>query len=136
MSKGLICLSHNMNPDKFSLKSRLQSFRFALKGLRSLLKYEHNSRIHFIAAIAVIILGLIMKINLTEWSLLIIVTGMVFITELFNSSLESFADSIKPEWNDMIGKAKDYSAAAVLIAAIISLAVGVIIFAPKLLDLI
>jgi diacylglycerol kinase len=125
-----------MNPDKFSLKSRLQSFRFALNGLRFLLKYEHNSRIHSITAIAVIILGLLLKIDLTEWSLLIIVIGMVFITELLNSSLESFADSMKPEWNDMIGKAKDYSAAAVLIAAIISLLVGVIIFVPKLLDLV
>ena len=125
-----------MNPDKFSLKSRLQSFRFALNGLRSLLKYEHNSRIHSIAAIAVIILGILMKIDTTEWSLLIIVIGMVFITELLNSSLESFADSLKPEWNDLIGKAKDYSAAAVLIAAIISVVVGVIIFVPKLLNLI
>jgi diacylglycerol kinase len=125
-----------MNPNKFSLKSRLQSFRFALNGLRFLLKYEHNSRIHSIAAIAVIVLGLLMKINPTEWSLLIIVIGMVFITELLNSSLESFADSLKPEWNDLIGKAKDYSAAAVLIAAVISLVVGAIIFVPKLLDLI
>jgi diacylglycerol kinase len=125
-----------MNPDKFSLKSRLQSFRFALNGLRSLLKYEHNSRIHSIAAIAVIFLGILMKIDLTEWILLIIVIGMVFITELLNSSLETFADSMKPEWNDMIGKAKDYSAAAVLIAAVISLMVGAIIFVPKLLDLI
>src|SRR5664279_4543005 len=116
-----------MNPNKFSLKYRLQSFRFALNGLRFLLKYEHNSRIHSIAAIAVIVLGLLMKINPTEWSLLIIVIGMVFITELLNSSLESFADSLKPGWNDMIGKAKDYSAAAVLIAAIISLLAGVII---------
>jgi diacylglycerol kinase len=125
-----------MNPKKFSLKSRLQSFRFALNGLRSLLKYEHNSRIHSIAAIAVIILGLLMKINPIEWSLLIIVIGMVFIAELLNSSLESFADSLKPEWNDLIGKAKDYSAAAVLVAAIISLVIGIIIFVPKLLDLI
>ena len=125
-----------MNPNKFSLKSRLQSFRFALNGLRFLLKYEHNSRIHSIAAIAVIVLGLLMKINPTEWSLLIVVIGMVFITELLNSSLESFADSLKPEWNDLIGKAKDYSAAAVLIAAVISLVVGAIIFVPKLLDLI
>ena len=98
--------------------------------------YEHNSRIHSFAAIAAIILGFLMKIDLIEWCLLIIAIGMVFITELLNSSLESIADSIKPEWNDMIGKAKDYSAAAVLIAAIISLLVGVIIFVPKLLDLI
>ena len=125
-----------MNQNKFSLKSRLQSFRYALNGLRSLLKYEHNSRIHCIAAIAVLILGLLMKIDLVEWSLLIIVIGMVFITELLNSSLESFADSAKPEWDDSIGKAKDYSAAAVLIAAVVSFVVGVIIFVPKLLDLI
>jgi diacylglycerol kinase len=125
-----------MNPEKFSMKSRLRSFRFALNGLRSLFKYEHNSRIHSIAAIAVIILGILTKINISEWCLLIIVIGMVFITELLNSALESFADSLKPEWNDMIGKAKDYSAAAVVIAAIISLLTGVIIFIPKLLNLI
>jgi diacylglycerol kinase len=77
-----------------------------------------------------------MKIDLTEWILLVIVIGIVFITELLNSALETFADSMKPEWNDMIGKSKDYSAAAVLIAAIISLVVGAIIFVPKLLDLI
>lgn len=124
-----------MISNKFSLKSRLLSFRFAINGLRSLLKYEHNSRIHLLAAISVIILGLLLKINLIEWSLLTIVMGLVFITELLNSALESFANSLKPEWNDMIGRAKDYSAAAVLIAAIISLVVGIIIFVPKMLNL-
>jgi diacylglycerol kinase len=125
-----------MNSNKFSFKSRLQSFRFALNGLRSLVKYEHNSRIHLIASAVVLILGLLLKIDLTEWSLLIVVIGMVFITELLNSSLELLADKINPEWNEMIGRAKDFSAAAVLIAAIVSLIVGVIIFVPKLLDLI
>lgn len=125
-----------MNQNRFSLKSRLQSFRYAVNGLKSLLKYEHNSRIHFVAAISVVILGLLLKIDLVEWSLLSIVIGMVFITELFNSSLEAFADSLKPEWNDLIGRAKDYCAAAAMIAAIISVVVGVIIFVPKLLDLI
>lgn len=124
-----------MISNKFSLKSRLLSFRFAINGLRSLLKYEHNSRIHLLAAISVIILGLLLKINLIEWSLLTIVMGLVFITELLNSALESFANSLKPERNDMIGRAKDYSAAAVLIAAIISLVVGIIIFVPKMLNL-
>lgn len=125
-----------MNRNKFSLKSRFQSFRFALNGLKSLLKNEHNSRIHSVAAISVVILGFLLKINLIEWCLLSTVIGMVFITELLNSSLEALADSLKPDWNDMIGRAKDYGAAAVLISAIISLVVGIIIFVPKLLDLI
>ncbi len=125
-----------MSPNKFSLKSRFGSFRFAMNGLLSLLKNEHNSRIHLLAAILAIITGTIVKLNHYEWSLLIIVIGIVFLTELLNSSLESLADLIDPEWNELIMKAKDYSAAAVLISAIIAIVVGGLIFIPKILDLI
>jgi diacylglycerol kinase len=125
-----------MNTGNFSLKSRIGSFRNALKGLWSLVKHEHNSRIHIMASIAAIILGLILKLNLYEWSLLIIVIGIVFISELLNSSLESLADHLDPEWNELIMRAKDYGAAAVLVAAIIAVAAGCLVFIPKLLNLI
>jgi diacylglycerol kinase (ATP) len=125
-----------MKAKKFSFKSRLASFRFAINGLWSLLRDEHNSRIHLAVAITAIILGIILKVNSTEWSLIIILTGLVFITELLNSSLESLADYINPELNELIKKAKDYSAAAVLISAIISVVIGSIIFIPKILNLI
>ena len=121
-----------MKSDKFTIKSRLKSFRFALRGLKSLLKYEHNSRIHLIAAVVAVTLGIILKIDLQEWSLLVIVIGMVFIAELINSSLESLADHTDTEWNEFIMKSKDYSAAAVLISAVIALVVGCIIFLPKM----
>jgi diacylglycerol kinase len=125
-----------MNPNKFSLKSRFGSFRFAMRGLLSLLENEHNSRIHLVAAIVAIGLGIIFKLNHYEWSLLIIVTGIVFLTELLNSSIESLADLIDPEWNELIMKAKDYGAAAVLISAIVAIVVGGLIFIPKLSDLV
>jgi diacylglycerol kinase (ATP) len=121
-----------MKSDKFSFKSRIGSFRFALNGMRSLLKYEHNSRIHFIAAIIAIILGIIFRLDFSEWSLLTVVIGIVFITELFNSSLESLADRIDPEWNEQIRRAKDYAAAAVLVSAVIAIIAGCLIFIPKL----
>jgi len=127
---------HFMKPRKFSLKSRFGSFKFALNGLCSVLKNEHNSRIHLLAAIIAVVLGIILKLNRYEWSLLIIVIGIVFLTELLNSSLESLADIIDPGWNEQIRKAKDYAAAAVLISAIISVIVGGLIFIPKILDLI
>ncbi len=127
---------HFMKPKKFSLKSRFGSFKFALNGLCSVLKNEHNSRIHLLVAIFAVVLGIILKLNRYEWSLLIIVIGTVFLTELLNSSLESLADIIDPVWNDQIRKAKDYAAAAVLISAIISVIVGGLIFIPKILDLI
>jgi diacylglycerol kinase (ATP) len=121
-----------MKSDKFSFKSRIGSFRFALNGMRSLLKYEHNSRIHFIVAIIAIILGIIFRLDFSEWSLLTVVIGIVFITELFNSSLESLADRIDPEWNEKIRRAKDYAAAAVLVSAVIAIIAGCLIFIPKL----
>jgi len=126
---------HFMKPKKFSLKSRFGSFKFALNGLCSVLKNEHNSRIHLLVAIIAVVLGIILKLNRYEWSLLIIVIGIVFLTELLNSSLESLADIIDPVWNDQIRKAKDYAAAAVLISAIISVIIGGLIFIPKILDL-
>lgn len=124
-----------MKSVRFSLKMRLKSIRFAINGLHSLLRFEHNSRIHLLATIIAVIIGIILKLNSTEWSLIIIVTGIVFITELINSALESLCDIIEPEWNEPIRKAKDYSAAAVLVAAIISILVGCIIFIPKIWDL-
>jgi diacylglycerol kinase len=125
-----------MNSNKFSLKSRFGSFKFAFHGLWLLLKYEHNSRIHFLAAIVTIAMGFILKINPFEWSLLIIVIGIVFITELLNTSLETLANVIDSEWNERIRKAKDYAAAAVLISAITSVVIGGLIFIPKILALI
>src|SRR5450759_203444 len=125
-----------MNSNKFSLKSRIGIFKLAFHGLWSLLKNEHNSRIHFLAAIGAIAMGLILKINSFEWSLMIIVIGIVFLTELLNTSLETLADFVDPEWNERIRKVKDYAAAAVLISAIISVVVGGLIFIPKILDLI
>lgn len=119
---------------KFSMKSRLRSFSFAFHGLASLLKNEHNSRIHLIAAILAVATGFLLKIDIHEWIALIIVLGVVFITELLNSALESLADRVDPELNDFIRKAKDYSAAAVLISAIIALVVGCLLFIPKLLS--
>jgi diacylglycerol kinase len=124
-----------MNPDKFSLKSRLGSFKFATHGLVSLIKNEHNSRIHLLAAFAAILIGIILNLNQYEWALLIVVISIVFISELLNSSIESLADHINPEWNELIRRAKDYSAAAVLISTVVAIVVGGLIFLPKIFDL-
>jgi diacylglycerol kinase len=122
-----------MNSGKFSFKSRLASFKFAFRGLHSLIREEHNSRIHLLAAALAIVIGFILSISLTEWALLIIAIGIVFLTELLNTSLEELADVIDPELNERIMKAKDYAAAAVLISALIAIVTGGLIFIPKLL---
>ena len=125
-----------MDRNKFSLKSRIVSFKFAFQGLRSLIKNEHNSRIHAVAAISVILLGFFLRISFSEWCFLTIIIGFVFITELLNSSIESLADIICHEKNEQIRKAKDYAAASVLISAISAIITGGLIFIPKIYSLI
>jgi len=125
-----------MNSGRFTPRSRFRSFKFAFRGLRSLLIFEHNSRIHLAAAIIVVALGFILGISIAEWALLTLTIGLVFVSELINSSLEEISDVVKPEWNEKIMRAKDYAAAAVLITAVISVIIGGIIFIPRLLLLI
>ena len=121
--------------ENFSIKKRLQSFRFAIKGIKNLIINEHNARIHLTALLVVIGLGIFLKLELMEWVAITIVSGIVILTELINTAIENLADIVEPRWNDKIGKIKDYSAGAVLVAAIVSVMVGSIIFIPKFLAL-
>ncbi len=121
-----------MKQNKFSLSNRLMSFYYAFNGLKILLKEEHNSRIHFVAAVLAIILGIVFDLNLYEWIALIFSIGFVITTEIINTSIENIADFISPDKNEKIKKIKDLSAAAVLISALTALSIGLIVFIPKL----
>ena len=73
--------------------------------------------------------------KLGEWVTIIIVIGFVFSVEIINSSIENLADFVSPNYNEIIKKVKDLSAASVLISALVSLIVGIIIFIPKIIEL-
>lgn len=122
-----------MKQQKFSIKNRLKSFKFAFNGLGILWKEEHNSRIHFIATVGVLIAGFVFKISAFEWIAIIFSIGLVFALELINSSIEKLADFVSPNKHDKIKKVKDLSAAAVLICAVAALVVGLIVFIPKII---
>ena len=116
---------------KFSIKDRAYSFTHAFRGLGKLLKEEHNSRIHVAAAVIATIMGLLLKINTFEW--LAVAIALVLLCELFNTAIERLADKVEPNWDKTIGEVKDYASAGVLIASILAVIVGGIIFTPKLI---
>ncbi|HRG45847.1 MAG TPA: diacylglycerol kinase family protein [Leptospiraceae bacterium] len=124
-----------MKHEKFSIIKRLKSFAFALNGLKILILEEHNARIHLVAAILVVIAGILLKISNVEWFAIIFSIGLVFALETINSAIENLADFISPDKNDQIKKVKDLSAGAVLIGAMTALFIGVIVFIPKLITL-
>jgi diacylglycerol kinase (ATP) len=119
----------------FSISQRLLSFKYAFAGLRTLFIEEHNARIHVIAALVAIVLGFVLEISGSEWIALISVMGLVFICELFNTSLEALADFASAEKHPQIKKVKDLAAAAVLISALAAFITGVILFLPKIITL-
>jgi diacylglycerol kinase len=111
----------------------VRSVTHALAGLKTLLIDEHNARVHLAATMLVVILGLVLDIDASDWLILIVVIALVWITEALNTALENLADHVSPDHNVLIGKCKDVAAAAVLLAAICAVLCGAIIFVPFLL---
>lgn len=118
---------------RFSASKRFGSFRYAFNGLRVLLREEHNSWIHIGAAIVAISLGCFFQISLYEWIAIAFAIGFVIALEIVNSAIESLCDFVSPDRHDSIKKIKDLAAAAVLISAMTALAVGLIVFIPKII---
>ena len=121
-----------MNP-KQEYKKLINSFKYAIEGFVSSFKTERNMKIHVSAMILVIILGIYFKLNKIEWCFIAIAIAAVISGELFNTAIETVVDMISPEKNPKAKLAKDIAAAAVLALAIGAVAVGLIIFIPKLI---
>jgi diacylglycerol kinase len=120
-----------MQPEKFSITSRIRSFKYAFAGLGQFVLREHNARIHLVATIAVIILSYACHLTRTEAAIITIVTGMVWVAELLNTSIEHLANLVTREPHPAIKIIKDLAAGAVLIAAITAVIVALFIFIPK-----
>jgi len=114
------------------LRGRLRSFAFAFKGFTRLLSTEINFRIQFICGLAVCILGAVVGLSISEWMVQLLVIALVLVAEAINSAIERLADLISKEQNKDIGSLKDIAAAAPLIAAIIAVCIGLLIYLPKI----
>jgi diacylglycerol kinase len=99
-------------------------------------KNERNFRIDLVVAIVVIILGFLFKISHTDWIAISLVISMVFISETINSAIEALCDTVSLEYKVNIKYAKDVSAGAVLVSALVSVITGLIVFVPYIVELI
>jgi len=121
---------------KFSATARIKSFKYALNGIKYAVLTQHNFYIHIIIALIAILLGFLLQINNLEWVAIIIVIGLVISAEIFNTAIEELVNLVSPQKNKKAGIVKDLSAGAVLILAVVALLTGIIIFLPKLIELI
>jgi diacylglycerol kinase (ATP) len=122
--------------EPFSFSKRLKSFRHAFNGIRLSFIYEHNMRVHLAVALLTIGAGFFLHITRGEWMAIVFAIGFVFSTELLNSAIEGLADFILSDHHPAIGKIKDIAAAAVLIAVIAAVIIGLMVFVPHLFQMV
>ena len=113
-------------------KKIYKSFYFAGSGLIYALKSQRNMKIHLTIFLLVLLICRWLKISYVEWAIIIFAAGLVFITELLNTALETTVDLEIQEYNKQAEIAKDLAASAVLVASVVSVIIGIIILGPKI----
>lgn len=114
--------------EPFRIRKRIESFKYALNGLKTLLITQHNAWIHLASTVIVLVLGLVLNICAAEWIYLIIVITIVWVAEALNTAMEFLSDAAVPEIHPLIEKAKDVAAGAVFMSAFSALIVGILVF--------
>lgn len=122
-----------MKPNDGFILGRLKSAIYASKGLWLLITTEHSFMFHGGISIILLVLGYFNNLTATEWSLQIIVVGLIMVAESLNTAIEKLADHIEPNFHDIIRIVKDVGAGAVLIALFAEISIVAIIYVPKLI---
>lgn len=117
---------------KTFLRARGRSFKHAFAGWWYVIRTQQNARIHAIATASVIILALILRLPLHDWAILFLTFALVWTAEIINTALEAVVDLASPDVHPLAKVGKDVGAAAVLIAALTAVVIGVLILGPPL----
>lgn len=133
MFTGLFLYFYPIDQTTKSMNKRLKSFGYAFQGIKVVISSEVNMQIHLAISVLVVISGFWFNISSTEWMACLLCMAIVFGLEMMNTALETVVDLVSPEAHPLAGRAKDIAAGAVLLAAIISVIVGLIVFLPKIL---
>ena len=105
----------------------------SFQGMRHFFQNERNGKIQLAIAAVAIAAAALLGISSAEWLAVLVCVAMVIGLEMLNSALEQLCDKVESGYHPVIKTVKDVAAGAVLFTSIISVAIGVIIFLPKLL---
>ncbi|HLB64015.1 MAG TPA: diacylglycerol kinase family protein [Anaerolineales bacterium] len=113
-------------------RSRIAAFRYAFSGWWYVLRSQRNAWIHALATFLVVAAGVWLRVDRLSWALLLGAIGLVWLAEFLNTALEAVVDLASPEHHPLARVGKDVGAAAVLIAALTSAAIGLLVLGPPL----
>ena len=118
---------------EFSLIKRAKSFAHAGRGIWIFVRTTPNAWIHVVGFIFVIFFGFYFEVTYIEWAMLIFASGLVFVSEAFNTAIEIDMDLTSPEYHPYARDTKDVAAGAVLLSAITAAVIGLLVFGHYLI---
>jgi diacylglycerol kinase (ATP) len=111
--------------------SLVESFNYAVEGIIHVLRTHRNMRLHFAAAILVLVLALVLGVDRVELVGLMLSVAFVLVAEMINSAIEAAIDVATSSFDPLAKLAKDIAAGAVLIASINAVVVGYLVFSAQ-----
>lgn len=122
---------------KYKKQNFSNTFKNARKGMRLSIKSERNIRVHLFTAILVLITAYCLNFSIVKFCILLLTIAGVISAEMFNSAIEFSLDAIfHNRYCRMVGMAKDIAAGAVMLVTISAVMIGVLLFAPPIIQLI
>lgn len=114
------------------IRKHFLSYTYAARGIWLAFSLDQNMRIHFVAAVVVMLVNYFLDVSRIDWIFSLILIGLVWMAETFNTALEKLADRVSQERHTLIAQAKDMAAGAVLIICVIAVICAVFIYTPYL----
>jgi diacylglycerol kinase len=108
----------------------IKSFRYAGRGFWYAIKNEQNIRLHLLASLLVVILMIYFEVALWQAIILLLLIMFILALELINTIFEKVADILSPRIHMYVEVIKNVMAAAVLVASIGAVIIGLLIFIP------
>lgn len=114
------------------IRKHLASYKYAIRGIWLAFRFEPNMIFHSVAAIIVILVNSLLNITKIEWLITLILIGLAWMAEIFNTAIEKLADRVTKNHDPLIGQVKDLASGAVLVICAFAAICAAIIYLPYL----
>lgn len=111
-------------PKDFKPPNWYQSMNCAVEGILWAVKTQRHMRLHMVAALVLLVLGLVLRVSALEFIFLTLAAIFVLFAELFNTAIEVVVDMVSPEFHPLARTIKDVAAGAVLMASVGAVLLG------------
>ncbi len=110
-----------------------RKFLDAFRGIAVAVRTQTSFWVHLAFVLPVVAAGWWWRIEVWQWCVLVLCMAGVLVAEMLNSAIERMAKAVDVNFNPQLRDALDMGSAAVLLAAIAAVILGLLIFLPHLL---